>query len=60
LLAQIGVVEHVLGIAVEHDLCHIQNNGTVGQMQGCNGILLDNDRGSKCVLSRTFAGSSHP
>lgn len=45
MLTQVGVVENVLGGAVEDDLAHVQDDRAVGEMKRGNRVLFDDDRG---------------
>jgi hypothetical protein len=47
---QFRVVENVAGIAGEHDLAHVEDDGTVGELQRGDGVLLDNDGGDALSL----------
>ena len=44
MLPQLGIVEHVLRSAVEHDLAHLQDKRPVREVQGGDGVLLDDNR----------------
>lgn len=45
MLAQLGVLEDVVGGAVEHDFAHIEDDRAVGKVQGGDRVLLDDNGG---------------
>ena len=42
---ELGVLQHVGGLAVEDDLTHVEDDGTIGQFERGDGVLLDDDGG---------------
>src|ERR1700737_2524423 len=48
--AELGVVEDVAGITGKDDFAHVENCGTVGELERRNGVLLDDDGGDALGL----------